>query len=159
MKHSNKFLPTIWWKYHTKTCKVSLSTGMFVSMYSHNELDQVFRILCKISETVQKMTNTNSPIWCQLITKTTWKCNTVSFGPVCQLWFATFKGKSDSKPQSCIQQHKPSKVTRNATNENKHINKASKQTFANNLLQIPNKYTHGMLSHWKICFNVFNLQK
>ena len=25
-------------KYHTKTCKVSLSTGMFVSMYSHNEL-------------------------------------------------------------------------------------------------------------------------
>ena len=37
-----------------KTCKVSLSTGMFVSMYSHNELDQVFRILCKISETVQK---------------------------------------------------------------------------------------------------------
>ena len=325
MKHSNKFLPTIWWKYHTKTCKVSFSTGMFVSMYSHNELltkffvfyaklmklsrkwliltprggvedtrleakandtkkpeakakakdslsedrhsrgqgeecsrprprtkdtsasalqkkKEVFtksfsgdfqkkkkkkvftkifqaistkkRFLKNLSSAPQNFNNSkntavlerktgwfsrtwgleakdltfeakaktkaskcvledvfeakdvledstsaNSPIWCQLITKTNWKCNAVSFGPVCQLWFATFKGKSDSKPQSCIQQHKPSKVTRNATNKNKHTNKASKQTFANNLFQISNKYTHGMLSHWKICFNVFNLGK
>ena len=105
------------------------------------------------------MTNTNSLISCQLITKTTWKCNTVSFGPVCQLWFATFKGKGDSKPQSCVQHHKLLKLARNATNGNKHLNEASKQTFANILLQISNKYTLGRLSHWKICFKVFNIRK
>ena len=64
----------------------------------------------------------------------------------------------DSKPQRCVQQHKSLKVTRNATNRDKHINEASKQTFANNLFKMLCKYTHGMLSNWKICFNVINIR-
>ena len=51
------------------------------------------------------MTCTNFPIWRQQTTKTTSKCNTDSFGPVCQLWFVTLKCMRDSKPQRCIQQH------------------------------------------------------
>ena len=51
----------------------------------------------------------------------------------------------DSKPQGCVQQHKLLKVIRNATNRDKHINKASKQTFANFLFKILCKYT-------KVCF-------
>ena len=57
----------------------------------------------------------------------------------------------DSKPQ-----HNSLKVKRNAKNRDKHINEASKQTFANNLNKISCKHTQGMLSKWKICFNVFN---
>ena len=64
----------------------------------------------------------------------------------------------DSKPQRCIQQHKSLKVTRNATNRDKHINKASKQTFANNLFKIFCKRKQVMFSNWVICFNVINLR-
>ena len=64
----------------------------------------------------------------------------------------------DSKPQRCVQQHKSLKLTRNAGNSVKHINEASKQTFANNLFKILYKYTQGMLSNWKICFNVINIR-
>ena len=35
-------------------------------------------------------------------------------------------------------------------------NEASKQTFATNLSKLSCKYTQGMLSNWKICFNVVN---
>ena len=62
----------------------------------------------------------------------------------------------DSRPQRCVQQHKSLKVTQNATNRGKHIHEASKQSFANNLFKISRKYTQGMFSNWKICFNVFN---
>ena len=64
----------------------------------------------------------------------------------------------DSKPQRCIQQHKSLKVTRNATNQDKHINEASKETFANNLCKTSCKYTQGMLSNWKISLNTLNIQ-
>ena len=64
----------------------------------------------------------------------------------------------DSKPQRCVQQHKSLKVTRNATNRDKHINEASKQTFANNLIKMSCKYTQGMLSNWKICLNIINIR-
>ena len=63
----------------------------------------------------------------------------------------------DSQPLRCVQQHKSLKVTRNATNRDKHINEASKQLFANNLFKISRKDRQGMLSNWKICFNVFNI--
>ena len=63
----------------------------------------------------------------------------------------------DSKPLRCFQQHNPLKVKRNETNRDKHINKASKQTFATNYFKISCKYTQGLFSNWKICFNVFNL--
>ena len=36
----------------------------------------------------------------------------------------------DSKPHSCVQQHKSLKVTRNATDRDKPTNKASKQKLA-----------------------------
>ena len=62
----------------------------------------------------------------------------------------------DSKPQRCIQQHEMLKVTRNATNQDKHINEASKQNFAYTLFKLSCKYTQGMLSNWKVSFNVFN---
>ena len=88
--------------------------------------------------------------------KTTSKCNTDSFGPVCQVWFVTLKCMRNSMPQRCVQQHKSLKVTRNATNRDKHINVALKQIFANNLFKISRKYTQGLLSNWKIWFNVFN---
>ena len=39
----------------------------------------------------------------------------------------------DIKPQRFVQLLKLFKVTQNATNVNKHINEAFKQTFANNL--------------------------
>ena len=49
-------------------------------------------------------------------------------------------------------------MTRNATNGDKHINEATKQTFANNLFKISCKYTQGKLSNRKICFNVLSKQ-
>ena len=64
----------------------------------------------------------------------------------------------DSKPQSCVQQHKSFKVTQNATNLNKHINEASKQAIANNLFKMSCKYTQGMFSIWKVCFNVIDIR-
>ena len=64
----------------------------------------------------------------------------------------------DSKPQRCVQPHKTLKVTRKATNQDKHINEASTQTFANNLFKIKCNDTQGMLSNWKICFNVLNIR-
>ena len=64
----------------------------------------------------------------------------------------------DSKPQRSVQQLKSLKVTRNATNRDKHINEASKQTFADNLFKMSCKCTQGMLSNWKICFNVINIR-
>ena len=64
----------------------------------------------------------------------------------------------DSKSQRCVQQHKALKVTRNATNYDKHVNEASKQYFANNLFKISCKYTQGMHFNWKVCFNALNIQ-
>ena len=61
-----------------------------------------------------------------------------------------------SKPQCCVQQHKSFKVTRNAANPNKHINEASKHSFATNVFKRTCKYTQGMFSNWKICCNVIN---
>ena len=64
----------------------------------------------------------------------------------------------DNKTQRCVQQHKSLKVTRNATNKDKHINETSKQIFANNLFKLSYRYIKGMLSNWKICFNVINIR-
>ena len=64
----------------------------------------------------------------------------------------------DSKLQCFVQQHKPIKVPRNATNRDKHINEESKQTFAYNPFKISCKCPQGMLSNWKICFNVINIR-
>ena len=64
----------------------------------------------------------------------------------------------DSKPQRCVQQHILLNVARNAENQDKHINEATKQTIANNLFKISCKYTQGMFSIWKICFNVINVR-
>ena len=111
-----------------------------------------FRKFEKISENAQFTTCTNFLFWCQQTTKTISKYNTESFGPVCQLWFVTFKRMRDSKPQRCFQQHKSLKVLGNATNRNKHINEASKQSFLNNLFKISCKYTQGMLSHLEDLF-------
>ena len=91
-------------------------------------------------------------------TKTTWKFNTVSFGPLCQLRSVKFNCMRDSKPQRCIQHHNPLKVKRNGTNRDKHKNEALKQTFATNYFKISCKYTQGMLSNWKVCFNVCNIR-
>ena len=102
------------------------------------------------------MTCTNFLICCQKTTKTTSKYDTKSFGPVCQLLFVNLNCMHDSKPQSCVQQHKSFKLTRNATNLNKHMNEASKQTIANNLFKTSCKCTQGMFSIWKICFHVIN---
>ena len=62
----------------------------------------------------------------------------------------------ESKPQRCVQQHKSFKVARNATNRDKHINEASKQTFANNLFKMSCKSAQGTVFNSKICFNVIN---
>ena len=64
----------------------------------------------------------------------------------------------DSKPQRYVQQLKTLKVTRKARNGDKHINEASNQIFANNLFKLLCKYTQGMLSNRKICFNVLSKQ-
>ena len=64
----------------------------------------------------------------------------------------------DSEPQRCVQQHKSLKVTRNATNRDKRINEASKQTFANNLFKKSFKCIQGMLFNWKICLNLINIR-
>ena len=64
----------------------------------------------------------------------------------------------DSKPQRFVQLHKLLKVTRNATNVDKHINEASKQTFANNLFQILCNYMQGMVFNRNICGNAFNIR-
>ena len=75
------------------------------------------------------------------------KCNTVSFGLVCQFWSVNIKCMRDSEPQCCVQQHNLLKVKRNGTNRDKHKNEASKQTFATNYFKISCKYTQGMLSN------------
>ena len=62
----------------------------------------------------------------------------------------------DSTLQRDVQQHKLLEVTRFATNRDKHINEASKQTFANYLFKMSFIYTQCMLSNRKICFNVIN---
>ena len=108
------------------------------------------------------MTCINFLLWCQQTTKTISKYNKDSFGPVCKIWSVNLNYMRDSKPQCCVQQPKatrnPSlKATRNPTNRNKHINEATKQTFATNLSKISCKYTQGMLSNWKNCFNVINI--
>ena len=123
--------------------------------------------MSKDCETVQRMTYTNFPIWCQLTTKTTWKCNADSFGPVRQLWCVTLKCMHESKAQRWVQCHKSLKVTQSATNGGERINKASKQSFANNFFviyckhnllptifcnnvnKISCKYTQVLLSSWK----------
>ena len=74
------------------------------------------------------------------------------------IWTVDFNCMSDSKPQRCVQPHKTLNVTRNATNLDKHINEASTQTFANNAFKIKCNDTQGMLSNWKICFNVLNIR-
>ena len=38
------------------------------------------------------------------------------------------------------------------------MNEASKQIFANNLFKMSCKYTQGIPSKWKICFNVINIR-
>ena len=77
---------------------------------------------------------------------------------MCQLWSVTLKCMRDSKPQRYVQQLKTLKGTRNARNGNKHINEASKQTFANNLFKISFKYTQGKPFNLKICFNILSKQ-
>ena len=109
----------------------------------------------KISDTAQRATSTNFPVSSQQTTKTTSNCNTNSFGPVCQLWSITFTCMRDSKPQRCVQHHKPLKVTQNAINRDKHINEALKQIFANNLVKISYKNMQGKPFNWNVCFNVF----
>ena len=64
----------------------------------------------------------------------------------------------DSKPHRRVQPHMLLKVTRNATNGNKHINEASKQTFTNILFKLSCEYTQGMYSSWNVCFNVFKIR-
>ena len=89
-----------------------------INMQSYDES------LCKFgkpNDFVRYTTWTNFSIWCQQTTKTTLKCKTDSFGPVCQLWSVTLKCMRE--PQRCIQQHKSLKVTRNATNRDKHLMK------------------------------------
>ena len=106
-------------------------------------LKQVFGYFEQIYESVQKMTQTNCRICCQLTTKTTWKCNTDSCRPVSQFWSVTLNCMRDSKPQRYVQQPKGN---------------ATKQAFTNSLFKILCKYTQGMLSNRKICFNVLRKQ-
>ena len=91
------------------------------------------------------------------IYKQTSKCNTDWFGRFCQLWSVTLNCKRDSKPRRCVQQHKSLKLKRNAKNRNKHINEASKQTFANILFKILCTNMQNMLSDWKICLKIINI--
>ena len=64
----------------------------------------------------------------------------------------------DSKPQCDVLQHKLLEVTWFASNRDKPKTEASKQAFANNFFKMPLNYTQCMLSNWKICFNVMNIQ-
>ena len=64
----------------------------------------------------------------------------------------------DSKQQRCAQQHAALKVPQNATNGNKHINEASKQTFANNRFKISLKTRQSVFSIRSIYFNAFRMQ-
>ena len=63
-----------------------------------------------------------------------------------------------SNPQRCVQLLNLLKVTRNPTNRDKHINEASKQTYATGPFKRSCKYTQGVFSNWKICFNVFHVR-
>ena len=64
----------------------------------------------------------------------------------------------NSKSQHDVQLHKFFEDTGIATNRDKHINEASKQTYANNLFKISFNYTQCLFSNWKICFNVINIR-
>ena len=144
---SKQMFSTIRSKYHVSTRKSMVS--FWKSCFKAPNVRKNDELLCNLSKynkTVWRTTCTNFPIWCQQTTKTNSKCNTDSFGPVCQLWTVTIKHMRDSKPQRCVQHDKSLKVTRNVTKRDKHINDASKQNFANNLFKISCKYTQGMPS-------------
>ena len=136
------------------TRKLCFPIGRFVSMSSIYELKtKIFLIRMQLMKLYKERPELTSQFDVSKMQKTTFKCNTGSFGPVCQLWSINLKCMRDSK-----QQHKLLKVTRNTTNRDKHINEASKQAFANNLFKLSCKYTQDMLFKWKICFNVFNIR-
>ena len=64
----------------------------------------------------------------------------------------------DSKPQRFVRQHESLKVTRNATNQDKHVNEASKQMLVNISFKRSCKNTQIMFYNWNICFNVIKVQ-
>ena len=53
----------------------------------------------------------------------------------------------DMEPQRCVPHHKSLKVTRNATNRNKHLNEASKQT-------LPTISSKSYVITRKVCFPI-----
>ena len=110
----------------------------------------------KETKLYKKISCTEIPTYCQLTTKPTSKRDITSFGPVCQFWSVNLNCRRDSKPQRDVQQQKLLKLTWFATNRDKPIHKASKQTFANNLLKMSFNYTKRILFNWKICFKVIN---
>ena len=145
-----------------------LSNGRICfNVFNERTYDEFLCNLSKIFQIVYTTTCSNFPKWYQQITKSTSKCNIESFWPVCKFWFDTHKCIHDSqcpgyiyglRLQDWYQQHKLLKVTWNSTNRCKHKKQASKQSFANNLFQISCKYTQGLLSKWKLCFNGFNIR-
>ena len=62
----------------------------------------------------------------------------------------------ESKPQRCVQHHSSLKVTRNATNRDKHINEASKKTFDNNLLEMSFNYAQCMILFARYSLHIIN---
>ena len=133
MKNQSKPLQTIF-KISCKYTQGMLSNwNICFNIFNKRTDDKNLRNLNKTNDTFMQTTCTNFQNWCQQTTKTTSKCNTDSVGLVCQLWSVILKCMRDSKPQPCVQQHKLLKVTWNATNRDKHINEALKQTFANNI--------------------------
>ena len=113
MKRHNKLLPMIFSKCHTNTHKVFFPNGSFASMSLIDELMTNF--WSKIFETVDKRPVLTSQLM-STNCKTTSKCNTDSFGPVCTLLSVKLNCMHDSKLQRCVQEHKPLKVPRHATN-------------------------------------------
>ena len=137
MKHPNKVLPTIFSKYYVNTRRVCFPIESFVSMASIYEFMTKFCVVwAKLMKLFSEQPLLTSPIWYEQYTKTSSKCNTESFGPVCQLWSVTHECMRDSKPQRFVLQHKSLKVTQIATNRGKHIHEAWKKVFAHNLFLI-----------------------
>ena len=61
--------------------------------------------LAKLMKLQKERPVLTSPFDVSKTIKSASKCNADLFGPVRQLWFATFKCMRDSKPQRCVQQH------------------------------------------------------
>ena len=99
MKHRKKPMRTIFSKYHANTPKVCFPIKRFVTMFSIYEMTNFDVIWVKVMILHCKRHALTSHFDVSKTAKTNSKCDTNSFGSVCQLLSVIVNCMRDSKPQ------------------------------------------------------------